>query len=188
MGFDSLPTLSAARISLRWLTEDDAHDLFAIFSDPEVTRYWSHPPFQQLHQASALVSDIHDLAARGTLFEWGVVRTEDDRVIGTCTLASIDRTHQRAEIGFTLGRDHWGQGYISEALDVLLGYAFDELGLHRIEADMDPRNRAAIRAVERQGFQREGLLPQRWFVGGQRCDSVMYGLLAPAWRDARGLT
>lgn len=177
---DRLPTLTASRVCLRWLTEDDVEALFAIFSDPEVMRFWSSPPLAEVSGARGL-DHIHACFLRRELFQWGVARRSDDLVIGTCTLYHLDAGNGRAEIGFALGREHWGNGYIGEALRTLLDFAFGELGLYRLEADVDPRNEASIRTLERLGFQKEGLLRERWRVDGGVQDSLFLGLLRREW-------
>jgi ribosomal-protein-alanine N-acetyltransferase len=63
----------------------------------------------------------------------------------------------------------------------LLKYAFEVLDLHRIEADVDPRNAASIKTLERLGFQREGYLRERWQINGQIQDAFFYGLLRHEW-------
>jgi RimJ/RimL family protein N-acetyltransferase len=178
---DRLPTLASSRVALRWLTEEDVDALLGIFSHPEVMRYWSSPPLPDRDAARRLLEHIHDSFHRRTLFQWGIARREDDLVIGTCTLLHLDTDNRRAEIGFALGREHWGRGYINEALVALLGFAFGELDLHRIEADVDPRNAASIRTLERLGFQREGYLRERWLVNGEAQDSLLFGLLRREW-------
>jgi RimJ/RimL family protein N-acetyltransferase len=80
----------------------------------------------------------------------------------------------------------WGKGYINEALVALLEFGFTQLDLNRVEADIDPRNVASARTLERLGFQREGLLRQRWIVGDEVSDTAIYGLLAHEWRAKRG--
>jgi [ribosomal protein S5]-alanine N-acetyltransferase len=181
----SLPTLLTERLALRWLTPADVPALYEIFSDAEVTRYWSSPPLSDLAAAEALLAEIREAFARRTLFQWGIARRSDDLVVGTCTLAGLTAAHRRAELGFALGRVHWGRGYIAEALPALVGFAFDQLGLHRLEADVDPRNRASIRALERLGFRREGYLRERYHLRGEIQDALMYGLLRPEWNDDR---
>jgi len=71
---------------------------------------------------------------------------------------------------------------MSEALGAAIGHAFGALDLRRIEADTDPRNAASIRMLERLAFRREGLLRERWVVGGEVCDSLILGLLRTDWR------
>jgi ribosomal-protein-alanine N-acetyltransferase len=185
MDWERLPTIEASRVILRWIAEEDVEALYSIFSDPEVMRYWSTTPLADRTAATALLKEIHEGFQRRTLMKWGVARRSDDLVIGTVTLINLDLTHRRAEVGYALGHAHWGNGYIHEALNALLGYAFGVLDLHRIEADVDPRNAASIRTLERLGFQREGYLRERWQVGGEIQDALFYGLLRPDWMNAK---
>ena len=172
-----LPTIDTARLRLRTLAEADIPALFAIFGDPEVCRYWSHPALPDLAAAAGLLAQIQAYAREGTLFQWGIALRASDEVIGTCTLASITHEHRRAELGFALARAHWGQGYVAEALPALVAHAFGALDLHRLEADIDPRNATSIRVVERLGFRREGYMRERYVVNGETQDTVFYGLL-----------
>ncbi|HEX6098824.1 MAG TPA: GNAT family N-acetyltransferase [Thermoanaerobaculia bacterium] len=174
---DRLPTITAPRLRLRWLTADDVPSLFAIFGDSEVMAYWSSPPLQDLAAAETLLADIHAHFAAKTLFQWGVARREDDLVIGTCTLHALSAEHRRAELGYAIGRAYWGQGYGSEAAGAAVRFAFDSLDLHRLEADVDPRNHASIRCLERLGFRREGYARERYHLYGTVHDAVLYGLL-----------
>lgn len=180
---DQLPTLQTERLQLRWLIDSDVPALFDVFSDPEVMRYWGAPPFLDETAAATLLEDIRQHFSEKTLFQWGVVQQIDDRVIGTCTLSHLDAKNRRAEIGFALGRGHWGKGYMIEALNGLFRFAFDELKLHRLEADVDPRNGSSIRLLTRMGFEREGYMRERWLVGEEVCDTVYFGLLAREWRE-----
>lgn len=179
---DKLPTLTSSRLQLRWLDEHDVADLFAIFSDPQVMRYWSSAPWTDEAAGAELVESVRSHFAAGSLYQWGIAHRSDDAIIGTCTLANVDAQNRRAEIGFILRHDHWGQGYMFEALCTLLRFAFGQLALHRMEADVDPRNEASIRLLERLGFQREGYLRERWIVGEEINDTIFYGLLQREWQ------
>ncbi len=180
--WQTLPTITAERVVLRWISEADTEALYEIFADPQVMRYWSTPPLADRQAARELLDHIHDGFRHRALFQWGIARQADDRLIGTSTLFHLDTDNRRAEIGYALGRAHWGQGYMQEALTALLGFAFEELNLHRIEADADPRNLASIRALERQGFRQEGYLRERWQVNGEIQDAAFFGLLRPEWQ------
>jgi [ribosomal protein S5]-alanine N-acetyltransferase len=174
---DCLPTIWGwAGLKLRWLTAEDTPALLEIFSDPEVVRYTSLPVHETEADIQRLLDDIQRGFRDGSLFQWGI--EIEGRIIGTCTLARIDRAHQRAEVGFILGRAFWGQRVMSRALPLLIAFAFDQLKLHRLEADADPRNTASIRILERAGFQREGLMRERYWAAGEWQDAVIYGLLA----------
>jgi len=178
-----LPILDTPRLKLRPLAEADVPALFAIFRDPESMRYWTHPAMTDVAEAEALLREIQHHAEAETLFQWGIARREDDLVIGTCTLFRIQREHRRGELGYILRRDHWGHGLANEALSALVSHAFDAMGLHRLEADIDPRNAGSIRSVERLGFKLEGHLRERYFVADEIQGSLIYGLLAPEWKS-----
>jgi ribosomal-protein-alanine N-acetyltransferase len=182
---DRLPTLTGPRVRLRWLEERDVAALFEVFSDPEVMRYWSRTPHESEAESAAILTRARVSFAEKSAFQWGVARLADDRVIGTCSLWHLDASNARGDVGYALGRAHWGQGLMGEALSLLLRFAFEELSLRRLEADVDPGNAASIRSLERLGFQREGLLRERWCVGGEVQDSLVFGLLRREWAAAR---
>jgi ribosomal-protein-alanine N-acetyltransferase len=181
MNWESLPTIDASRISLRWMSEADIDALYRIFSNLEVMRYWSFPAIPDRNAAAVMLKEIHDGFKNRALLKWGIARRTDDAVIGTVTLCNLSFDHRRAEIGYALDRAYWGRGYMQEALHALLSFAFGMLELHRIEADVDPRNAASIRSLERLGFQREGYLRERWHVNGEIQDALFYALLRPDW-------
>jgi RimJ/RimL family protein N-acetyltransferase len=175
---EHLPTIETARLRLRWLEARDVPALFEIFGDAETVRYWSRPALQTLDEAAGFLAEIHGRFAGHSLYQWGVAKRDDDRVIGTCSLFSISAPHKRAEIGFAIHRAQWRQGYASEASGALVRFAFDALHLHRLDADVDPRNHASIRCLEGLGFQREGYARECYHVGDEIQDSVLYGLLS----------
>lgn len=182
MDWTNLPTFATPRLALRAISHDDVDAIFEVFSNAEVMRYWSTPPLADRAGAVELVNEIHDSFARQVMLKWGLARREDNLLIGTTTLFNLDFTNRRAELGYALGRTHWGQGYMQEALQVLLAYVFETLDFRRLEADVDPRNQASIQTLERLGFQREGFLRERWEVGGEIQDAFLYGLLRPEWK------
>jgi [ribosomal protein S5]-alanine N-acetyltransferase len=186
MHWERLPTLDAARISLRWISDADTDAFYAIYSNPEVMRYWSTPPLADRQAAVDLINKIREDWGRRLILKWGIARRTDDQLIGSVTLFNLDFDHRRAEIGYALGRPFWGLGYMNEALQALFAYAFRVLNLHRIEADVDPRNAASIQTLERLGFQREGHLRERWQVNGEIQDAFFYGLLRPQWVGPTG--
>lgn len=178
---EKLPIIEAERICLRHLEKSDIDSLFEIFSDEETMRYWSSPPFQNWSEAEKLLTEIHEYFEQKTLFQWGIALKETDKIIGTTTIFHFDEKNRRAEIGYALNRKFWGKGFVNEALNSLFNFAFTQLNLHRIEADVDPRNTASVNVLERLGFQKEGYLRERWHVGGEVQDALFYGLLKSDW-------
>ena len=177
----TLPIITCERVRLRPVRTSDVDGIYAVFSNPEVMRYWSRPPLLDRSEAEELVNQIIRDSEQGLMMKWGLARLSDDLVIGTTTLFHLDFDNGRAEIGYALGREYWGQGYVSEALHHLLNYAFNDLKLRRLEADVDPRNGPSIKTLERLGFQREGFLRERWHVADEIQDAYFYGLLKREW-------
>lgn len=173
--------LTSPRLSLRLLSHDDAPALFAHCSDPRTMRYGSTTAWTSPEQATEKIERHLHGVATGESVCLAIHRRADERFMGTVDLFLIDSQNRRAELGYALVFDAWGQGYMAEALKVVLDHAFGPLGLNRIEADVDPRNAPSIASLERLGFQREGLLRERWILDGLVSDSVFFGLLRSDW-------
>ena len=175
-------TLPTKNVTLRFLSESDLPAAYDIFSNPEVMRYWSYPPWTDKSQAQQWLINVKEDYRTRTALQLGIERRVDHVLVGTCTLFQFHIFSRRAEIGYALGRPYWGSGYMNEALQALLHYAFHTLNLNRLEADIDPRNKASARTLERLGFQREGHLRERWIVNNEISDTWLYGLLRREWR------
>ena len=181
MDANSLPVITTPRVVLRWISEDDVDSLFEIFSNSQVMRYWSSGPLANREAAAEMQREIAEGNENNTMLKWGLALRESNKVIGTTTLFNLSLSNGRAELGYAMGHAHWGKGYMNEALRALVAYAFEDLHLRRLEADVDPRNNASIRTLERLGFQREGFLRERWHVEGEIQDALFYGLLRREW-------
>lgn len=172
------------RLRLRAITHADDAAFLRIFSDPETMRYWSREPLASLEDAQRMVQEEIDWGRTGSCLNWGIARVEDDALIGKISLFRFDAEHRRAEIGYVLDRGYWNRGLATEALAEVLAWAFGELRLHRIEADVDPDNRASLALLARFGFRAEGRARERYFMYGAWQDSVMLGVLAADYRAA----
>lgn len=181
----SLPVLTAERLVLRPTRPDDADGFYRLFSNEDVSRYWSEPAWTDPGRAVEYLESIDRWFRERGGFQWAVALREGDALVGSCTIFQWQARHRRAEIGYALHRTLWGKGLMTEALGALFAFAFGPMGLHRIEADVDPRNDRSLALLGRLGFRREGLLRERFRVGAEVQDSVLLGLLKPEW-EARG--
>lgn len=110
-------------------------------------------------------------------------RRADSVLLGAINLSEIVRgKFQSGYLGYYIGAAHTEQGYMTEALQLMLGIAFRRLRLHRVEANVQPHNRASIRLIQRAGFQREGYSPRYLKIGGRWRDHERWALLADDWR------
>jgi len=178
-----LVMIPTQRLTLRFLGRADLSALYDLFSDPEVGRYLSYPPWTDPSQAQQLLADTLEGYRTRSSLQLGIERSADHLLIGTCSLFHFHVASRRAEIGYVLGRPFWGAGYMQEALQAFLRYAFQVLDLHRLEADIDPRNLASAKTLERLGFLKEGVLRERWIVNGEISDTCLYGLLRREWQE-----
>jgi RimJ/RimL family protein N-acetyltransferase len=150
--------LKGPRVTLRWIRASDADALFSTLSGYET----------------------------GMHLNFVIEPAADAAIVGMAGLFHFHETSRRAEIGYTLARAHWGQGLMHEALVALVDHAFSALDLNRLEADIDPRNVASARSLERLGFRHEALMRERWIVNGEVSDTGFYGLLRSEWQgDSR---
>jgi RimJ/RimL family protein N-acetyltransferase len=177
--------LRTPRLRLRPLRDADAPGLFAMFSDPRVTRYLSRPAWSDIASAHERIALDRQALLDGKYLRLGIERTDDNHLIGECSLFNHVEQCRRAELGYGMSFGAWGRGYMHEALVALLAFAFEQLALNRMEADIDPRNTASAKSLERLGFRKEGHLRERWIVAGEVSDTALYGLLASDWRRDR---
>jgi len=166
-------TLGTERCDLRPVASADVPGLFALFSDPDVVRYWSAPAWATPVEAEELVDRERAGLAEGTSVRLAVLRRMDGALIGTYSIFALDAQNRRAELGYALTPSVWGQGYATEAGQAVVRHTFESVGLHRLEADVDPRNEASTRVLTRLGFRLEGLLRDRWIVAGETSDSAL---------------
>ncbi len=172
-----VPVLETSRIRLRPYRDADVEAMFALYSDPKVMRYWSFPAWTERSQAEQYLARAWAAMEAGEIFPWAIADRASDELIGALTFFSLHREQRRLEVGYSLSSARQGQGLAAEALRCAIGFGFDTVGLVRIEADIDPRNDASAKLLERLGFVREGLLRKRWRVNGEVCDTAFYGLL-----------
>jgi len=180
------PTLEGARVRLRPVTRADVPALYRIFGDAKVMRYWSTPAMASMAEAEDMATRILEGYEEKAWLQLAIEKKASPGLIGTCSIFAMHVASRRAELGYILDRACWGQGLMAEALDCIVSYAFDTLGLNRLEADIDPANLASEKALLRLGFKQEGFMPERWIVGGTLSDSAVFGLLARDWHARKG--
>ncbi len=185
MPFTIPDRLQSARLSLRPLQEADLAAVLACYDHHEVMRYCPPTRWHTMANARNWFARIQQRIAEGSTMQFVVELTEPATVIGSCVLFKLDEESLRGEIGYALGRQYWGQGYMHEALLLLVEHAFRKLALHRLEAEIDPRNEHSAKSLLRLGFVLEGTLRERWIDDDEISDAGLYGLLARDWLAAQ---
>ena len=184
MPFPTILQIDAERLYLRPVQAEDLPALWVVNGDAEVTRYLPYDTWQSLEDGQVWLTRMQAVRTTGTGEQLVVVRRSDQRVIGSLLLFRYDETHRRIELGYALGRDHWRQGLMTEAVRATCAYVFGSLGIRRIEAEVNPNNQASCAVLLRSGFVLEGRLRQRWLSNGEPYDTDIYGCLATEWLTA----
>jgi len=164
------------RLLLRPFRETDIADFFAIYGDPEAMKYWSTLP----HRSQAETAELVRGTMRANPDEHAEFAIEfEGRVIGKAGFWNAP------EIGFILHPSYWRKGFAQEAVRGLIGYGFDQLGLDRITADVDPDNTASLRLLTKLGFVESGRAERTIQIGGKWFDSVYLTLERDQSKKAR---
>ncbi len=182
LDFTTIPELETERMILRRLVEADAPALFELRSKREVMQYICRPLMAGEDDARALMAELEQRQADGTAMTWCMcLKEQPDELIGLIGLYRIKQENLRAEVGYTLSIDHWGNGLMSEALQRLLTHAFNGLGFHSLDAYTDPRNQSSKTLLERNGFRHVGTFRDYMFFEGSFYSSDLYELLNQDW-------
>jgi ribosomal-protein-alanine N-acetyltransferase len=165
------------RLIMKDMKEEDGEILYKYWSDNEVTKYMNITPFHKVEQAKEMIQFLTTLKEEGKAARYSIFLKKSGELIGTCGFNSIDNENSRVEIGYDLGKNYWGHGYIREALTALIQEAFLSLHMNRIEAKVEVENENSIKALSKLAFTNEGRLRQYERSKGKLIDVYMFSLL-----------
>lgn len=183
---DQLPALHGDRVVLRQLHPSDAAALFAMIAPPDVSRFISTPP-SDVDAFERFITRSHLQQGNGMLACFAVTLKGHDSPIGLFQLRALDPSFRTAEWGFAIGSPFWGTGLFQEAADLVMAFAFETVGVRRLEARAAAKNGRGNRALQKLGAVAEGVLRQAFLCGGEYVDQVVYGIVDSEWRRSRAL-
>ena len=175
--FAGLPTLRTPRLTLRAARMSDAQDMYDYSRDPEVARHVLWEAHASVRQTRGYLRYLLRQYRAGQPGTFVIELTAEKRVIGTIGLMWMQAENRSAEIGYSLGRDYWNRGLMTEALGALLAFCFDTLRLNRVEAQHETDNPASGAVMRHAGMRHEGLLRQRIYNKGRFTDVELYAIL-----------
>ena len=176
------PDLETARLQLRALSVEDTPFIYSHFGNAEVAQYlMDEPPLTEYAEAEAIIQFYQEPAGK-PYNRWVIVRKSDQQLMGTCGYHKWDKRQFRAEIGYDLSPDFWGQGYMAEALTAVIQHGFARMDLHRIEAIVYLDNGRSVRLLQRLGFKQEGILRDYYYQNGHFYDHCLFSLLRSEWK------
>ena len=181
---DRLPMLKGATVTLRELRASDAAPLHALLTAEEVSRFISPPPSTVAGFERFIAWALRQRSV-GAYVCFAVTIDGTDTAIGIFQLRQMDEGFGTAEWGFALGSAYWGTGVFRESADLLLTFAFDTVGVHRLEARATVRNGRGNGALRKIGAVQEGILRRSFLRDGRYYDQVLWSVLAEDWRLQR---
>ena len=181
-----LPVLHGRHVTLRELRATDAAPLFALLSTEEVSRFISPPPTTVDGFARFIAWTLRQ-RANGTYACFAVTVAGHDTAIGIFQVRETEPGFATAEWGFALGSAYWGTGVFQEGAELVLRFAFDTLGIHRLEARAALKNGRGNGALRKVGAVQEGVLRRSFLRNGEYLDQALYTIVDDDWRaSARG--
>ncbi|MCD0471997.1 GNAT family N-acetyltransferase [Flavobacterium sp. JAS] len=175
--FTPFPVIETERLLLRRVTTDDVNEVFELRSNPENMKYIPRPLSKSTDDALKLIAEIEDKIDTNIGINWGITLKDDTKLLGIIGYYRMQPENHRAEIGYILLPEFHGKGIITEAVNQLIKYGFEDLKLHSIEAVIDPENFASEKVLQKCGFVKEAHLKEVLFYEGRFLDSVIYSLL-----------
>ena len=177
--------LETERLVLRPLESGDVDDILPFHADPDSVRYIPWEVRDRVAVIEWLTKAVTFKSFRpaevGLIF--AIIEKASGKVIGQLNTKLVDEANNTANIGYILNPDYRGQGFVNEAMRAVLDYLFRTEKVHRVVADIDIRNGASVRVVERLGFRREATYIENDYLKGEWCSMYLYALLSREWRS-----
>jgi len=179
----NIVTIETPRLRLRGFTQDDAEAVAAICADEEVARgTLTIPHPYTLEDAHAFIRQCGQRLMSRSGYHWGVELRDALGLIGEVGL-EVNKEHMSAEAGYFMATAQRGRGYAPEALQHVMGWAFETLGLNRVHAHCMAWNEASVRVMRKAGMLEEGLLKGAILKWGRFEDVRLFGLTRDGWND-----
>lgn len=186
--FDSLRHLETRRLILRRMTLRDAPDMFEYSRDPLVARHVLWDAHRNIGQTRSYIRSVTHNYRAGKPASLVIEYKPEHKVIGTIGFMWYCEDSRSAEVGYSLSRQYWNQGLMTEALAKLIEYGFTRLRLNRIEGQHETDNPSSGRVMRKAGMVHEGTLRQRLYNKGRFVDMELYALLRQDYEARRAGT
>jgi RimJ/RimL family protein N-acetyltransferase len=179
-----LPTLCGRQVTLRELRISDAASLLSMLSTEEVARFISPPPTTVTGFERFISWTLRQRAA-GTYACFAVTLRGDDTAIGIFQIRELEPGFETAEWGFAIGSPYWGTGVFQDGATLMVNFAFETIGVHRLEARAAVKNGRGNGALRKMGAVQEGLLRRAFLRNGEYLDQNLWTILDEDWRQAK---
>jgi RimJ/RimL family protein N-acetyltransferase len=175
-----LPVLAGTMVKLRALRASDAQSLFTLLTTEEVSRFISPPP-TSVDGFEKFIAWTHRQSRAGSYACFAVTLDTTDTAIGIFQLRELEPGFGTAEWGFAIGSAYWGTGVFQDGAELLINFAFEVVGVHRLEARAAVRNGRGNGALRKMGAVQEGVLRKSFLKNGEYLDQALWTILDDDW-------
>ena len=175
--FESFPELNTQRLLLRQLTQEDDKSLLEVLSNEVTCEYLIHNTVNDIVNIKRMITGMQRFFDEKQRIRWGIAQKQDHSLIGHCGFFDIDKSNCCAEISYCLKYGLWGQGIMTEAVDAMLKFGFEDYGLNRIAAKVMKGNIGSVKVLQKLGFVQEGILRESLYKNGQYHDLMIFSVL-----------
>ncbi len=183
---NGLPTLTGSKLTLRDLRLSDAPSLLAMLATEEVARFISPPP-TTVEGFERFIAWTHRERAAGTYICFAVVPEGTDTAVGLFQVRQLEPGFGTAEWGFAIGSPYWGSGIFVEGAKLIVDFAFEVIGVHRLEARAAVQNGRGNGALRKLGAVQEGVLRKSFLRNGEYLDQVLWTIMDEDWKQAKAV-
>jgi [ribosomal protein S5]-alanine N-acetyltransferase len=175
--FSVFPKLETERLLLIEFVKSDAEELFKMRSDERVLKYLDRDLHKSATESELMIEGMIKSYKSKEGINWIIRKKNTLDVIGYIGYWRMRKEDVRAEIGYAMKPEFWGNGYMKESLSKVIDFGFNEFCLHSIEANVNPANASSIKLLEKFGFKKEAYFKEDYFYNGKFLDSAIYSLL-----------
>ncbi|UCZ53172.1 GNAT family N-acetyltransferase [Bacillus shivajii] len=177
-----IPNLDTKHYFLRVLKQEDAGELFPIMSDKETMKFITPHPVQTIEEMEWKTRTYLEKFRELKEIPWVIVDKDSGMVIGLFRFHKLNLWHKKAEMGVVIAKEWQGRGVMSELMESILSYGFNDLKLNRIVGDTFARNKGSEKLLAKYQFRKEGTLRQTDYDGKEFHDTVVYSLLCKEYK------
>lgn len=181
-------TFETDRLILRKFELTDVEDMYNNWAhDDDVTRYITWTPHKNIEETNKVIQVYVNDSVRENYYHWCIILKETNEAIGSIGAFRLFDDLKTAEVGYCIGKKYWNKGVTTEALTVIIGFLFNEIGYNRIEARHDTKNPASGKVMSKSGLKLEGVLRQAGKNNTGICDSAIYSILKEDYENMKNL-
>ncbi len=175
--FINFPVLKTKRLVLRNFSKKDIKNIYEIRTCKNIMEHMDAPLMDSLEEAERFINYTLRKYEEEEGINWVITPKGSDNMIGYIGFWRLDKEHYRGEIGYALKKEFWNMSLMSEAINEVIRFAFKNMDLNSIEANVNPLNIPSIKLLEKSGFQKEGYFRENYYFNGKFIDTITFSMI-----------